>query len=114
MYVLKKVGNQWLADDLTQETFVRAFRKLSTLKDRSKIKSWLIRIARNLCTDYFRSGKNKMYSPLDSDITEGSLNENSVERSVQKEQMSRCVQKQMENLPEAQRDALWLFDRASM
>ncbi|MBB6674879.1 RNA polymerase sigma factor [Cohnella nanjingensis] len=43
------------ADDLTQETFVRAFRSLSSFKGQSSYRTWLLRIARNLTINYKRS-----------------------------------------------------------
>src|SRR5205085_2461746 len=42
------------ADDLTQETFVRALSRMTTLHDPSKLRPWLLEIARNACIDYTR------------------------------------------------------------
>ncbi|MDA7526282.1 hypothetical protein N8586_04370 [Verrucomicrobiales bacterium] len=41
-------GNLAQSQEIAQETFVNAWRDLGTLKDRSKFKSWLCDIARNL------------------------------------------------------------------
>ena len=49
------VGDSDLAQDLTQETFVRAFRQLRTFRFRSKFSTWLFRIARNVGIDALRS-----------------------------------------------------------
>jgi RNA polymerase sigma-70 factor (ECF subfamily) len=49
------VGDPDLAQDLTQETFVRAFRQLRTFRFRSKFSTWLFRIARNVGIDALRS-----------------------------------------------------------
>ena len=53
------VGNRFDAEDLAQETFVKAYKKLDTLKDSEKAKSWLYTIARNTVIDFFRKNKNK-------------------------------------------------------
>lgn len=43
------------ADDLTQETFLRAFRALDTFEGRSGVRTWLLGIARRACADHLRS-----------------------------------------------------------
>ena len=49
------VGRRELAEDLAQETFVRAFRALHTLRDEAKLSTWLFGIARNVARESFRS-----------------------------------------------------------
>lgn len=43
------------ADDLAQETFVQAVRSLPRFEGRSPAKTWLLAIARNICTDRCRA-----------------------------------------------------------
>jgi RNA polymerase sigma-70 factor (ECF subfamily) len=43
------------ADDLTQETFLRAFRALDTFQGRSTVRTWLLGIARRTCADHLRA-----------------------------------------------------------
>lgn len=45
------------AEDLTQDTFVKAYSNLDTFKQHSSPKTWLIKIARNLTIDYLRKRK---------------------------------------------------------
>ena len=45
------------AHDVTQETFIKAFRQLHTLKDGNKMGAWLGRIAANTAADYLRKIK---------------------------------------------------------
>lgn len=52
-------GNRQDAEDLAQETFVKAYKKIGTLKEQGKEKSWLYAIARNTAVDFFRKNKNK-------------------------------------------------------
>jgi RNA polymerase sigma-70 factor, ECF subfamily len=49
-----------LAEDVTQEAFLRAFRFLRTFRGDSKFTSWLFRIARNCAMDALRSRKSAM------------------------------------------------------
>jgi RNA polymerase sigma-70 factor (ECF subfamily) len=43
------------ADDLTQETFLRAFRALPSFEGRSSVRTWLLGIARRACADHLRA-----------------------------------------------------------
>jgi len=47
------------ADDLSQETFLRAFRAHRTLGPDANIRAWLFAIATNLCRNYFRGEKRR-------------------------------------------------------
>lgn len=47
-------GNQALADDLAQESFIKAYLAIHTFSSRSKLSTWLFRIAYNNFIDYIR------------------------------------------------------------
>ena len=51
-------GDCQLADDIAQETYIKAFLSLSSLKDKSKFKSWLYRIAYTTFINSRRSTSN--------------------------------------------------------
>lgn len=51
-------GDETLADDLSQETFIKAWTSLETFKNRSNFRTWLYRIAYNVFYDYIRSRKD--------------------------------------------------------
>ena len=52
--ILPMVGHNCLADDLTQETFFRAMRSLSTFQGRAQFGTWLSQIAVNVVREYHR------------------------------------------------------------
>ena len=56
-YLRRTLGNREEARDLCQETLVRAYLNIGGLQDGSKFKTWLFRIALNLCRDRFRSAR---------------------------------------------------------
>jgi RNA polymerase sigma-70 factor, ECF subfamily len=65
-----------LADDVTQECFVRAFRFMSTYKGRSKFTTWLLSIARNCAVDEIRrSGRRRKIENELRDTTSHSTSE---------------------------------------
>jgi RNA polymerase sigma factor (sigma-70 family) len=50
-------GNEALADDLAQETFIKSYRSLNTFRGDAKFSTWLHRIAYNIFISYIRSQK---------------------------------------------------------
>jgi RNA polymerase sigma-70 factor (ECF subfamily) len=54
--VLRMVQDPATAEDLAQEVFVKAFRRLSTYDPQWKFSSWLFKIAHNATIDYLRKG----------------------------------------------------------
>ena len=68
-YIYRLVGNNYEAEDLAQETFMKAFQKFESLGDKEKARSWLYSIARNVTIDYFRKNKHRSI-PLDEMILE--------------------------------------------
>jgi RNA polymerase sigma-70 factor, ECF subfamily len=53
-FLYDMVGRRELAEDLAQETFVRAYRSLKTLRDPAKLSTWLFGIARNVARESLR------------------------------------------------------------
>jgi RNA polymerase sigma-70 factor (ECF subfamily) len=58
-YVLRVTGRRHDADDLSQETFLRAFRAHRTLPPDANARAWLFAIATNLTRNHFRSQKRR-------------------------------------------------------
>lgn len=58
-YVVRIVGEPALAEDLTQETFLRAYRALGRLPEDANHRAWLFRIATNAATDEIRRRKRR-------------------------------------------------------
>lgn len=53
------LGNRWAADDLTQETFLRAYRSLPRFRGDSSARTWLLTIARRVCADHVRERRRR-------------------------------------------------------
>ena len=56
-HIYGRVKDAETAEDLTQETWLRAFRAISSFRGDSAFYSWLYWIAENVCTDHFRRQK---------------------------------------------------------
>lgn len=53
-FILNKVKDEALADDLLQETFIRIHSKIDDLRDETKVQSWVFQISRNIINDHYR------------------------------------------------------------
>ena len=64
-YVLRMVGDPDRAADITQDTFIKAYRKLHTVTEATSTRSWLYRIATNTAIDDMR--RRRMVTPMGDD-----------------------------------------------
>lgn len=56
-FILGRVNDASVAEDLLQEVFVRVHARIGTLKEEDSLKAWLYQIARNAIIDHYRSEK---------------------------------------------------------
>ena len=63
-YCYRMLGSAFEADDAAQETIVRAWKNADSFEGRSAVRSWLYRIATNVCLDMLR-GRQRRARPMD-------------------------------------------------
>jgi RNA polymerase sigma-70 factor (ECF subfamily) len=63
-YCYRMLGSSFEAEDAVQDTMVRAWRSIDSFEGRSSLRSWLYRIATNVCLDSLNAG-NKRARPMD-------------------------------------------------
>lgn len=54
-FIYDMVGERGLAEELTQETFVRAYKGLNALRDDARLSTWLFGIAKNVAREHLRT-----------------------------------------------------------
>ena len=92
------------AEDIVQESFVKAYQKLNLFEERSSFKSWLFRIAINSSKNKLRSGGHQNIDIEDVTISVPAV----VESNLEYRQAQDLIGREVEKLPERQRVALTL------
>ncbi len=109
----RKIGDFQVAEEISQDTFLQAYKKLATLKNPKQFAGWLYVIASNLCRDWHRRKKPTMQS-LDATNTR-TLEKTAFERYVAEqrekaaaEHRRELVKNLLEKLPESERTVVTL------
>ncbi|MXR03238.1 sigma-70 family RNA polymerase sigma factor [Bacillus anthracis] len=107
--VYSYVNNKEVAEDVTQDIFVKCYKSLHTYKGNSNLKTWLWRIAINHCKDYLKSWYNKKVIVTEDDFTYMESQKESAEQIViQNAEDSRLASAVM-SLPIKYREVIYLF-----
>ncbi len=112
--VWRKVGDFHYAEEITQDTFLQAYKKLSTLKNPHQFAGWLYVIANRLCIDWLRKQKPAMQSLEATSVKE--IDSITYARYVEEdreleaaEHRHELVKKLLEKLPESERTVVTLY-----
>lgn len=110
----QKIGDFHYAEEITQDTFLQAYEKLSTLKNPNQFAGWLYVITNNLCTDWLRKKKPAM-QPL-GDASVKAIDKITYERymleqreTVATERRHEIVKRLLKKLPESERTVVTLY-----
>ena len=112
--VWRKIGDFHIAEDITQDTFLQAYKKLSTLKNHDQFAGWLYVIADRLCIDWSRKRRLTTQSLEDTPVEEieraSYAHHVSEERETERtERRHELVRKLLAKLPESERTVVTLF-----
>ena len=112
----RKIGDFHHAEEITQDTFLRVYQKLSTLKDPSQFLRWLYTIANRLCLNWLRKQKHEKQLQSLEDTPMAEVAESTYESYVSEqreteatEQRFEIVEKLLEKLPEGERTVMVLY-----
>lgn len=113
-----------VAEDVTQEVFLRLVQKAAEFKHEARFSTWLYTIARNLCIDHLRKLKHRRHPSLDSSSSsdEAPLGERlaargieaDTERSAVSIEVLRAIEGAVDALPDEQREVFLLREIANM
>ena len=111
-FLARLVGDRTLAEDLTQETFLRAHRRRESLHEPEAVLAWLYSIATHVCLDRLRQRARQApaRSEVDPEAVSAPDPAPSAELRVEQEEMSACVQAYVAELSDRYRAVLLLHD----
>lgn len=127
-FVFHLVQDVGVADELTQDAFLKALDSWGSYRGEATERIWLLKIARNVCLDYFRSPRSRKKAAVSLDAAEAEGRDvvgqsvttigveppPSVEQAALQAEMSDCVQQFVLSLPETIRTPLILHDMQSL
>jgi len=100
-FISYKVSDTHSAEEILNDVFFKAAKSIETLKEQTKVKSWLYKIASNLIIDYYRR-KKEIYLEIEDDM---SIENDSNEETIYDE-LNCCVEEFIERLPKQYSNAL--------
>lgn len=80
-YLLKKTSNEYISEEITIQSFSKAFEKIHLFNPKYNFKTWIISIAKNSYSDYLRK-KKLLFKDLDSQRIENFVSEFNPEQSM--------------------------------
>ena len=111
----QKIGDFHYAEEITQDTFLLAYQKLSTLKNPSKFSGWLYVIANRLCLKWLRKQKPEKQLQSLEDTPMEEMAETAYAHYVSEQRETEAtehrfeiVKKLLEKLPEGERTVMTL------
>lgn len=103
------VHNHTLAEDLTQEIFVKCYQALPSYKGQAQIKTWLWRIAINHTKDYLKSWHHRHIQAIEDDFLYAMQTDITVEQQVLQQNNDAALANTVMELPVKYREVIYLF-----
>lgn len=107
LYLNGYVGNIFIAEELTEDTFFRLITKKPRYSGKSTFKSWLYAIGRNVAVDFIRHDSKMLRAPIE-DMESYLSEEESLEQSYIKDERKIIVHKALSQLAADYKAVLWL------
>jgi RNA polymerase sigma-70 factor, ECF subfamily len=105
-YIYAIVQEPQTAEDLMQETFLKAYEKYDSIKEINKVKSFLYRAAHNATMDFFR--KESRIKKILNAIKMKNNDQPSIEKIVEVKEEGRLILKALKSLKPTQREVVVL------
>lgn len=113
IFIKTKVNDEYEAEDLLQEVFIKIYKNIEHLDNQAKLKSWLYKITNNTIIDYYRK---KNHSTLLVDELENvkDVQMNEEENSNMNDEMVNCLKSFLYELPDKYKEPLEMYEFKGM
>jgi RNA polymerase sigma-70 factor, ECF subfamily len=125
-FVLRQLRVPSLAEEVTQDVFMRLVQNAAEFKHEARFLTWLYTIARNLCIDQLRKLSHRRHASLDQAIADGAdapalmetiadpNPQTSAERNVLSSEVRSSIVRAVDSLPDDQREVFLLREVANL
>ena len=101
------------ADDILQEVFLRIHYRLSTVRDRDRLVSWMFQIARHAVIDHYRASAKRWEVTTEQEL-ELAANPDEEDSATLNQKLATCLQPMLQALPSTYQEALRLVELEGM
>ncbi|OVE81548.1 RNA polymerase sigma factor SigZ [bacterium M21] len=103
-FIQSRVSDPTIAEDILQDVFIRINKRLDTLKEDSKLRSWIYQITRNAIIDYYRSHRESVEVPESLSMPEEDMTDRI------RAELGHCMRPMIDELPTIYREAILLSE----
>ena len=103
-FILKRVGETSVADDILQEVFLKVHSRSETFKEGTNLQAWLFQITRNTIIDYYRTHKPG------AELPEGLVEQEKTPTDKAKEETQKRLVAMIQSLPQPYDQTLMLAE----
>jgi RNA polymerase sigma-70 factor (ECF subfamily) len=107
---LKVMKNREEAEEVSQDTFVKAYRSLQHFKGDSKFSTWLYKIAYHNCMDRVKKIARTYHTDTIDEVVENKISATEdVLQTIERKERAEIIKACLSELPEDERSILWFF-----
>jgi RNA polymerase sigma-70 factor (ECF subfamily) len=113
-FILRHVGDEALAEDLVQETYLRVQRTSHSHRGEASERSWLCAIALNVIRDHFRAAGRVPETDTTAEPAQEMSSHEDGERALLESEMASCIGEFLMQLPHPQYEVVALHEMAGL
>ena len=107
---LKVLKNREEAEEVSQDTFIKAFKSLQKFKGDSKFSTWLYKITYNNCMDRVKRISRSYHTDTIDEVVENRIKAtDDVLKTIERKERASMIKECLLELPEDERSILWFF-----
>ena len=98
------------AEEVSQDTFIKAYKNLKKFEGNSKFSTWLYKIAYRNCLDVLKKNKRRFHLTEINEVTSNYIQSTeTILQTIERKERSEILNDCLLQLPEEERSILWLF-----
>lgn len=107
---LKMVKSREEAEEISQDTFIKAYKNLSKFKGESKFSTWLYKITYRTCLDVLKKTKERYVLDVIDEVTINRIKStDTILEGIEQKERAEVINNCLLSMPEEERSILWMF-----